>query len=85
MNTDEYVEDFLEERIMRKTSDPEVIEDMYKKKYSDWIIDYFRGYGVDEAPLLICCNTLYKLPVTIKIQKKLFLWKTFPCLNISMI
>lgn len=72
MNTDEYVEDFLEERIMRKTSDPEVIEDMYKKKYSDWIIDYFRGYGVDVAPLLICCNTLYKLPVTIKIQKKTF-------------
>ncbi len=72
MNTDEYVEDLLEERVMRKTSDPELIEDMYKKKYSNWFINYFRKYGIDDVPLLICCNTLYKLPATIKIQEITF-------------
>ena len=50
MNTDEYVEDLLEERVMRKTSDPELIEDMYKKKYSNWFINYFRKYGIDDVP-----------------------------------
>ena len=72
MNTDEYVEDLLEERVMRKTSDPELIEDMYKKKYSNWFINYFRKYGIDDVPLLICCNTLYKLPATIRIQENTF-------------
>lgn len=57
---------------MRKTHDPQALHTIYSKKYANWIIPYLKEYGVDQAPPMLCFNTLYQLPDYYSVGSKNF-------------
>lgn len=85
-----YIDYYIHKRIMRKTFNQELLDKIYASKYSKWIVSFFKKKGIEEVPLLICCNTLYQLPDYFKIRNNSFfitdynLYSYFYDLNYSL-
>lgn len=85
-----YINNYLHRRIMRKTANQELLGKIYASKYEKWIVPFLKKRGVDKAPLLICCNTLYQFPDYFKIRDNSFfvadyyLYSYFYDLNFSL-
>ncbi len=72
MNDSRYIEYILDRRIMRKSKNPDSIHKAYSSKYLNWITEYLNNNQIDEVPMFIICNTLYKLPDTFRIRSNSF-------------
>lgn len=73
MNFDEiYINHLFEKRVMKKTHNKELLHRIYASKYANWIIPYLNDREINEVPILLCCNTLYKLPYFYAIKDKNF-------------
>lgn len=72
MNDSRYIEYLLDRRIMRKSKNPDSIHKAYSSKYLNWITEYLNNNQIDEVPMFIICNTLYKLPDTFRIRSNSF-------------
>lgn len=72
MDDRRYLEYLLNKRIMRRSKDPVSIRQVYSGKYLNWITEYLNKNQIYEVPMLIVCNTLYKLPDTFRIKNKSF-------------
>ncbi len=72
MNDSEFIRDYIDQRVKKKTKDPSAFESAYSHKYNEWIVKYCEEKGTGEVPLLLICNTLEKIPRAIGIQNKYF-------------
>lgn len=72
MDHSRYIEYLLNKRTRRRSRDFDSIHKVYASKYKDWISEYLKQNQIDEVPLFIVCNTLYKLPDTFKIGNNSF-------------
>jgi hypothetical protein len=72
MDDSRYIEYLLDQRIMRRSKNPASIRQVYSSKYMNWITEYLNDNHIDDVPMFIICNTLYKLPDTFKIRKNSF-------------
>lgn len=69
---DVFINHYLESRGMKKNHDPELLSNIYASKYANWIIPFLKEHGIDKAPLLLCCHTLYQLPDFFVIRNNCF-------------
>lgn len=69
---DHFINYYMSNRVMRKTHDPNALHQIYATKYEIWIIPFLKQYGVENAPSLLCCNTLHKLPDFFRLQPHSF-------------
>lgn len=67
-----YINHLFDKRIMKKTHDKDLLHRIYASKYANWIIPYLNERKISKAPILLCCNTLYKLPYFYTIRDKNF-------------
>ncbi len=81
MDDSRYIEYLLNERVMKKSKDPDSISQAYASKYLNWITEYLNNNRIDEVPMLIICNTLYKLPDTFRIRNNSFFVGDFSLFN----
>ena len=72
MEDGQFIEYLLDKRVMRKTNNKEILQNVYASKYKKWIVKYLEKNQIDNVPILLACNTLYKLPDTFKIRKNSF-------------
>ena len=77
MDDGRYIEYLLNKRIRRKSKDPDAIHKTYSSKYMNWITEYLNNNQIDEVPMFIICNTLYKLPDTFRIRNNSFFVEDF--------
>lgn len=72
MNDNTYIEYLFNKRVRRKTDNPQKVHNIYSNKYDNWIKEFLNQNQINEVPLFITCNTLYKLPDTFRINKNSF-------------
>lgn len=72
MNDGQFIEYLLEKRVMRKTKNMDKLHNIYASKYAKWIREYLNKNQIDNVPIFLVCNTLYKLPDTFKIRENSF-------------
>jgi len=59
---DTYINYILDNRVMRKTQASDAYEEYFSILYSRWIVRFLKSKNIDQAPLLLLCNTLSKWP-----------------------
>lgn len=59
---DFFVNYYMAKRIMLETHNPDLLGNIYASKYANWIVPFFKKHGITEAPLFLCCNSLYQFP-----------------------
>lgn len=52
----------MNRRIMRRTSNVQRVHFIYSSKYANYIIPFLKYHGIMDSPPLICCNTLARKP-----------------------
>lgn len=57
-----YLYSLIQKRIMRKTENSEELHSIYAKKYANWVVPFFKRHDVIDIPMLVCINTLQRLP-----------------------
>ena len=67
-----FINHLFAKRKRRKVNHADDIHKVYTNKYKKWIIDYLKDNNYEQAPILIACNTIYKLPDYFRIQKDSF-------------
>ncbi|MBQ8002963.1 MAG: hypothetical protein IJ297_05930, partial [Clostridia bacterium] len=73
MNKEEvFINYYFKKRIRRVTHAPDELHKIYSSKYFEWIIPFLKKYNITDAPLILCCNTLYQLPDFFTLGKNSF-------------
>lgn len=67
-----FINYYMASRIMRKTHKPDILHQIYAAKYANWVVPFLNRHGIKNAPLLLCCNTLYQLPDFFALRKHSF-------------